>query len=230
MGGVTNQTLFFLPKKEKIATNRIDGGGWGKSLISTQHTGWKGRWGGWLRLLCESCTEGGGSRETAGSMVSGVRVSEERLRLGCDDGERRWWQRDANLRAPDATTLPQRQAFWREWKIRFFFLFLIWVCACVMKTVGWLRENLVELLWDETRRCSLQVLCREGRRANGNGCLRVCGTPPNCPRCLWWRASSPHKTPSWTPSRTTLMAPVSIFCTRDDFTPHSALQILCRVI
>lgn len=40
-------------------------------------------------------------------------------------------------------------------------------------------------------------------------------------RCLWWRAYLLHKTPSWTPSQTTLMALVSIFCLKDF---HCALQ------
>lgn len=60
---------------------------------------WKG---GWFRLLYERQREGereAGDSEMAGSMVSGVRLTEERLRLRCDTG--------AALRAEGCATEPE---------------------------------------------------------------------------------------------------------------------------
>lgn len=69
--------------------------------------------------------------------------------------------------------------------------------------IGTLLEQL------EGQSLPFQVLW--GREAkNGERWIRA-ASPADSPRCRWWRASSPPRTPFWTPSWTILMAPVSIF-------------------
>lgn len=60
-----------------------------------------------------------------------------------------------------------------------------------------------ELRWSDSPSSQL-CLFRDGVTWWAQLCLHRWTT------CLWWRASWPPRTPSWTPSPTTLMAPVSI--------------------